>query len=102
MMDQLVDFAHYEDAVKAGGATLMVRVRGDGPKSAVVRALEANGGHFINYYGRFATEEISPVARPASRPSTRSCAASRQALTSDSSTRPSPRRRRTSATSSES
>jgi len=59
MMDQLVDFAHYEDAVKAGGATLMVKVRGDGPKSAVVRALEANGGHFINYYGRFATEEIS-------------------------------------------
>jgi hypothetical protein len=59
MMDQLVDFAHYEGAVRAGGATVMVKVRGDGPKAAVARALEANGGHFINYYGRFATEEIS-------------------------------------------
>ena len=59
MMDQLVDFAHYEDAVRAGGATVMVKVRGDDRKSAVVSALETNGGHFINYYGRFATEEIS-------------------------------------------
>ena len=59
MMDQLVDFAHYEDAVRAGGATVMVKVRGDDAKAAVVRALEANGGHFVNYYGRFATEEIS-------------------------------------------
>lgn len=59
MMDQLVDFAHYEDAVRAGGATVMVKVRGDDAKAAVARALEANGGHFLNYYGRFATEEIS-------------------------------------------
>ncbi len=59
MMDQLVDFAHYEGSVREGGATVMVRVRGDALKAAVVRALEAHGGHFINYYGRFATEEIS-------------------------------------------
>ena len=59
MMDQLVDFAHYEESVRVGGATVMVKVRGDDQKAAVVRALEANGGHFINYYGRFATEEIS-------------------------------------------
>lgn len=59
MMDQLVDFAHYEGAVRAGGAAVMVKVRGDDPKAAVVRALESSGGHFINYYGRFATEEIS-------------------------------------------
>ena len=59
MMDQLVDFAHYEESVRAGGATVMVKVRGDDQKAVVVHALEANGGHFINYYGRFATEEIS-------------------------------------------
>ena len=59
MMDQLVDFAHYEDAVRAGGATVMVRVRGDGPKAGVAAALQEHGGHFLNYYGRFATEEIS-------------------------------------------
>jgi hypothetical protein len=59
MMDQLVDFAHYEEAVRSGGATVMVKVRGDARKSAVATALEAAGGHFLNYYGRFATEEIS-------------------------------------------
>ena len=59
MMDQLVDFAHYEQAVRAGGAVVMVRVRGDERKAAVVAALQASGGHFLNYYGRFATEEIS-------------------------------------------
>jgi hypothetical protein len=59
MMDQLVDFAHYEEAVRAGGAVVMVKVRGDARKSAVATALQANGGHFLNYYGRFATEEIT-------------------------------------------
>jgi hypothetical protein len=59
MMDQLVDFAHYEQAVRAGGAVVMVKVRGDAHKSAVAAALQASGGHFLNYYGRFATEEIS-------------------------------------------
>ena len=37
----------------------MVKVRGDDLKSAVAQALQDNGGHFLNYYGRFATEEIS-------------------------------------------
>ena len=59
MMDQLVDFAHYEEAVRAGGATVMVKVRGDDRKADVAAAFEAHGGHFINYYGRFATEEIT-------------------------------------------
>lgn len=59
MMDQLVDFAHYEEAVRAGGATVMIKVRGDARKSAVATALQSAGGHFLNYYGRFATEEIS-------------------------------------------
>ena len=58
MMDQLVDFAHYEQAVRAGGAVVMVKVRGDARKSAVAAALQASGGHFLNYYGRFATEEL--------------------------------------------
>jgi hypothetical protein len=59
MMDQLVDFAAYENAVRSGGATVMVKVRGDTRKSAVAAALQECGGHFLNYYGRFATEEIS-------------------------------------------
>ena len=58
LMDQLPDMAWYEGAVRQGGAVLMVRVRGDEPKAAVLDALRRHGGHFINYYGRFATEEL--------------------------------------------
>jgi hypothetical protein len=58
LMDQLVDMATYEQAVRDGAAVLMIRVRGDAPKSAVLAALRSHGAHFINYYGRFATEEL--------------------------------------------
>ena len=58
IMDQLPDLAWYEAAVREGGAVLMVRVRGDDRKAAVLRAAREAGGHFANYYGRFATEEL--------------------------------------------
>jgi hypothetical protein len=57
-MDQLPDMAYYESAVRDGGAVLMVRARGDDRKALVLATLRANHGHFINYYGRFATEEL--------------------------------------------
>jgi uncharacterized protein YfaP (DUF2135 family) len=63
-MDQLPDMAWYERSVRDGGAVLMVRVRGDGPKAAAVDAIRRHGGHFINYYGRFATEEIERWSGP--------------------------------------
>ena len=58
LMDQLPDMAWYEQAVRGGRAVLMVRVRGDAAKAAAVTTLRALGAHFINHYGRFATEEI--------------------------------------------
>lgn len=58
LMDQLPDMAWYERAVRDGGAVVMVHVRGDGRKAAVTDALRRHGGHFINHYGRFATEEV--------------------------------------------
>ena len=58
LMDQLVDFAHYEFALRAGRAVVMVRVEGDVSKAAALAILRRHGGHFINYYGRFATEEL--------------------------------------------
>jgi hypothetical protein len=58
LMDQLPDLAWYEAAVREGGAVLMVRVRGDEAKAAVLRVVRDAGGHFANYYGRFATEEL--------------------------------------------
>jgi hypothetical protein len=59
LMDQLVDFAVYERALRDGRAVVMVHVHGDAPKAAAHQILKRHGGHFINYYGRFATEEIS-------------------------------------------
>lgn len=58
LMDQLPDMAWYEQAVRRGAAVIMIRVRGDDRKAPTVAALRANGAHFINHYGRFATEEI--------------------------------------------
>ena len=58
LMDQLVDFAVYERALRDGRAVVMVHVHGDAPKAAVHRILKSHAGHFINYYGRFATEEL--------------------------------------------
>ena len=58
LMDQLVDMALYEQAVREGQVALMVRPRDVGRKAVAIAALREHGGHFINYYGRFATEEI--------------------------------------------
>lgn len=57
LMDQLVDFAAYERALRDGRAVVMVRVHGDARKAEALAILRRHGGHFINYYGRFATEE---------------------------------------------
>ncbi|MGZ9160736.1 MAG: hypothetical protein ACXW4T_06170 [Candidatus Limnocylindrales bacterium] len=57
LMDQLPDMAWYERAVRDGGAVVMVKVRGDAKKAVVLEVLQRHGGHFINSYGRFATEE---------------------------------------------
>jgi hypothetical protein len=57
LMDQLVDMAIYEQAVREGQVVLMVKARGV-HKTAAIDIARRNGGHFINYYGRFATEEL--------------------------------------------
>jgi hypothetical protein len=56
-MDQLVDFATYERALRDGRAVVMVHVHGDVPKEGALQILKRHGAHFLNYYGRFATEE---------------------------------------------
>jgi hypothetical protein len=56
--DQLVDMAWYEQAARDGKVVVMVRIRGADRKQAALRVLRSHGGHFMNYYGRFATEEI--------------------------------------------
>jgi hypothetical protein len=58
LMDQLPDLAWYERAVRDGAVTAMVGVRGEERKAEVLEVLRRHGAHFINYYGRFATQEI--------------------------------------------
>jgi hypothetical protein len=58
VMDQLVDMAIYEQAIREGQVVVLTRVRGDAATAGAVRVLRDHGAHFINYYGRFATEEI--------------------------------------------
>ncbi len=58
-MDQMPDFPTYEAALAAGHSIVAVRVRGTRRVNAARRAAQAAGGHFINYYGRFATEEMT-------------------------------------------
>lgn len=58
-MDQMPDFPTYEAAISEGHAVLAVRVQGTRRMSAARVVVQRAGGHFINYYGRFATEEMT-------------------------------------------
>jgi hypothetical protein len=58
VMDQLPDMAWYDAAIRSGQAVVMVRARDDDTKRDAIRILREYGAHFVNYYGRFATEEI--------------------------------------------
>ncbi len=67
LMDQLVDMALYEQAVRDGQVVLMVQPRDEARKAAAIDIVRPFGGHFINYYGRFATEEIERWRGPEPR-----------------------------------
>ena len=58
VMDQLPDFVLYERALRDGRGVVIVRAPGDADKRRAHDILRKRGGHFSNYYGRFATEEL--------------------------------------------
>ena len=58
VMDQLPDFVLYERALRDGRSVLIVRAPADADKRRAHEILRAHCGHFANYYGRFATEEL--------------------------------------------
>ena len=64
VMDQMPDLAWHERTVRDGGAVLMVRVHGDAHKASVVDVTRHHGTHFVNHYGRFATEDVVPWQGP--------------------------------------
>jgi hypothetical protein len=61
LMDQTPDFIAYEAAIAEGRAVIAVTVDG-GDRARMLRAaavLEGSGAHFLNFFGRFQTEEVS-------------------------------------------
>jgi hypothetical protein len=58
LVDQAPDFTYYEAAARQGRVVLSARPKGDKQMRAVVDVMRARGGHFINWFGLFATEEF--------------------------------------------
>jgi len=59
LMDQLPAMAWYEAALRDGRTVVAVRTPNRPTTLRVVAALKAGGGHFINHFGRAATEEFA-------------------------------------------
>ncbi|HEU5324594.1 MAG TPA: hypothetical protein VFV59_01820 [Candidatus Limnocylindria bacterium] len=59
-MDQLPDLHVYELALAREHPVIAVRVSDADARRRAVEALRGHGGHFINRFGAWATEEIAP------------------------------------------
>ena len=59
-MDQLPDLHVYELALGRGNAVIGIRVPESEARRAAIAILRRHGAHFINRFGAWATEEISP------------------------------------------
>jgi hypothetical protein len=60
LADQTVDLAVYVAALRDGRTVVSVLVRDDDAKARARRALAAAGAHFMNFFGRFTTEDMVP------------------------------------------
>jgi hypothetical protein len=59
LMDQLPAMAWYEAALRQGKVVVAVRTSNRAETQRAVDAMKAAGGHFINRFGRLATEEFA-------------------------------------------
>jgi hypothetical protein len=59
-MDQLPDLHVYELAVEQGRAVLGLRIGDEEVRRRALETVRRHGGHFINRFGAWATEEIAP------------------------------------------
>ena len=64
LADQMVDLAVYVAALRDGRTVLSVLVAGEGGRERAKRALAGSGAHFVNFFGRFATEDMVPWRGP--------------------------------------
>ena len=60
LADQMVDLAVYVAALRDGRTVVSVQAAGDVQRERARRALTGAGAHFVNFFGRFATEDIVP------------------------------------------
>jgi hypothetical protein len=58
LSDQMPDFAWYEAALRGGRTVVGVRASGQRHVGEIVGLLRSAGGHFINRFGLFVTEEF--------------------------------------------
>jgi hypothetical protein len=58
--DQAVDFDWYRAALAGGRAVLVIHAPHAEPRRKAIAALRRSGAHFVNHYGRIATEDIVP------------------------------------------
>jgi hypothetical protein len=56
--DQAPDFAWYEAAAREGRTVISVRVRGQRHVAHAARIIAEHGGHFLNHFGWFETQEL--------------------------------------------
>ena len=59
-MDQLPDFHVYELALEQGRAIVALRIGDADARRQAVDLLRSHGGHFVNRFGAWTTEEIAP------------------------------------------
>ena len=52
--------AHHVKDLESGHFVVVVEAPDDSAKARAREALAAHGGHFINYYSRFSTENLTP------------------------------------------
>ena len=60
LADQMVDLAVYVAALRDGRTVLAVLAPAGDARERARRALVGAGAHFVNFFGRFATEDILP------------------------------------------
>ena len=64
LADQVVDLAVYVAALRDGRTAVSVLVSGDAGPEPARQALTGSGDHFLNFFGRFATEDMVPWRGP--------------------------------------
>jgi len=64
LADQMVDLAVYEAALRDGRTVLSVLAPTDAGRERARRAMAGAGAHFVNFFGRFATQDVVPWRGP--------------------------------------